>query len=493
LSLDTRDGHLDRGGHRPGGLAAASGSTVRVARAGLAAAVLAAPLVAVVPFPMLAVGLAAAALAAAVAIHPPLAAYLLLATTPLIVGIERGLVIPALRPSEALILLVGAGLVARRLLLLAAGHPLRLRLRAVEASIVAMAVTSSLTPLLWMVARGRQVTTDDVLYALVLWKFFGLYLVVRASIRTERQVHRCLWICLVVACVVAVVAILQALNLLGVPDLLSRYYVTPGEAEDLAQGRGTATLGSSFAVADVLTINLAIACGLLLWKRRRPVVLVGIAALLLLGIPASGQFSAIVELVVAIAAVGLLTRRIRGLGAILLCLAPIAALLFRPVVAARFSQIDPTTGLPSSWLARLRNLRSYFWPELFSDFNFVLGVRPSARIRVHRSWTDYVWIESGHTWLLWGGGIPLFLAFWWFLVVSLRTTARVARARADAIGVAGLAGFTGLCVVAVLMVLDPHLTLRGTADLLFPLIALACTANPLRPRRGSERPSEVST
>lgn len=492
MRLDTRTGVPDRPGHQPNGVAVASRSTARVALAALAAAVLAAPLTAV-PFPVLMVAIGAAALALAVAVHPPLAAYLLLATTPLIVGIERGLVIPLLRPSEALIVLVAAGLVGRRLVLALAGQRLRLRVGALDASIVAMAVTSSVTPLLWMVARGRQVTSDDLLYALVLWKFLGLYLVVRASVRTEQQVHRCLWICLATACVVAVVAIMQALNLFGVPGLLSRYYVTPGEAEDLFLGRGTATLGSSFAVADVLTFNLAIAFGLLLSKRRRSVVLLGVAVVLLLGIPASGQFSAILELVVAVAAFGLLTRRVKRLGIVLLCLTPVAALVFRPVVAARFSEIDPTTGLPYSWLGRLRNLRTYFWPELSSDFNFVLGVRPSARIPIGRSWTDYVWIESGHTWLLWGGGIPLFVAFCWFLVVSLRKTARIARERADAIGVAALASFTGLIVVAVLMALDPHLTLRGTADLLFSLLALACTADPRRRGRDRERPPGVRT
>ncbi len=444
-----------------------------VALAGLGAAIMVAPLALGIPLPTLLLGLGALALATAVAIHPPLAAYLLLATTPLIVGIERGVAIPVLRPNEALLLLVCGALVTRGLVRLAAGHRPRLRVGPVDAAIVAMAVTSSLTPLLWMVARGKQVSGDDVLYALTLWKLLGVYLIVRSSVRTERQAHRCLWISVTVACVVAVVAILQALHLFGVPGLLARYYVTPGQESRLFEARGTATLGSSFAVADVMMFNLAIAFGLLFWKRRRRVTVIGMAILLLLGIPASGQVSGIIGLIVGAAAIGLLTRRFTRVGVLLLGVAPIAWLVFQPVVARRVSDLDPVTGLPYSWVARLRNLRTHFWPELFSDFNFVLGVRPSARIRVNLAWRDYLWIESGHTWLLWTGGIPLFLAFCWFVVVSLRKTARVARARADAIGIAAIAGFSGLSVVAVLMTLDPHLTLRGTADLLFSLLALA--------------------
>jgi hypothetical protein len=445
-----------------------------VALAGLGAAIVVAPLALGIPLPTLVLGLGTLAVVTAVAIHPPLAAYLLLATTPLIVGIERGVAIPVLRPNEALLLLICGGLVSRGLVRLAAGLRPHLRVGPLDAAIVALAVTSSLTPLLWMAARGKQITSDDVLYALTMWKFLGVYLIVRSSIRTERQAHRCLWISVTVACVVAVVAILQALELFGVPGLLARHYVSPGQESRLFEARGTATLGSSFAVADVMVFNLAVAFGLLFWKRRRQATVIGMAILLLLGIPASGQVSGIIGLVVGVVAIGLLTRRLTRVGMLLLGVAPIALVVFQPVIARRMGDLDPVTGLPYSWVARVRNLRTHFWPELFSDFSFVLGVRPSARVEVHRAGRDFLWIESGHTWLLWTGGIPLFVAFCWFLLVSLRKTARVARARADAIGIAALASFSGLSVVAVLMTLDPHLTLRGTADLLFSLLALAC-------------------
>jgi hypothetical protein len=130
-------------------------------------------------------------------------------------------------------------------------------------------------------------------------------------------------------------------------------------------------------------------------------------------------------------------------------------------------------GLPVSWTGRLHNLQSYFWPELFHGLNPVLGVRLSARVPVASQARGYAWIESGYTWLLWGGGLPLFVAFFLLLYVVLRRGVRLASGPADAIGAVGRAMVVAFGVMAVLMFFDPHLTYRGSADCLFLLMALS--------------------
>ena len=72
------------------------------------------------------------------------------------------------------------------------------------------------------------------------------------------------------------------------------------------------------------------------------------------------------------------------------------------------------------------------------------------------------------------GGVPLVVAFLWFLRHGFRHTKRVARERIhDDIGVAALATRAALWCIAILTLIDPHLTLRGGSDLFFCLLGLS--------------------
>jgi hypothetical protein len=431
-------------------------------------------------------GAGAVSLAALVVAYPPIAAYVLLGATPLIVGINRGASVPMLRPNEALALLVGAALLFRWLGGLAAGRPLRLRATRIDAAIVGLAALGSILPILWLLARGNSIARDDALYALVLWKYYAVFLIVRSSIRTERQVATCLWISLGSAAIVAGIGVLQSLLLFGVPHLLAAYYAPADAARALYNNRGTSTIASSSAVADFMTFNLAIAASWLARGGTPRSLLAGLAGLFVLGALAAGQFVGALGLLVGFAAVGFITHRVGSIGLRALPTAVAASVTLAPVIHRRLSGFHSATGLPPSWTGRYDNLKAYFWPELGSHFNWILGVRPAARVPSPDPSRVWVYIESGYTWLLWTGGIPLLLAFFVYVWAAVRTVTRIARERVDAIGVAACASFAALCVLVVSMIFDPHLTLRGSADLSFPLLALACTDLGRTPRQEGE-------
>jgi len=425
-------------------------------------------------------------LAALVWVRPATAAYLLIGVTPLVAGIDRGEAIPFFRPNEALALVLGATLAARWLFGLRSGTVRWVRPDLVDIAVVLMAVTNSVSPLLTMAVRGREITADDLLYSLVLWKLLGVYLIVKFSVHTAREVRICLVISVAVACLVALIGMLQGLGLGGVRNFLAEYYAPFGSSSAIqARPRGGSTLSLPAAAADYLIMNLAVVTGLWLRGRRFTVVFGGVVAVLIAGTLAAGEFSSTLGLLLGMLTLAVVSGSLGLLGffAVLLVGGGFAVW---PVIAERLQGFAHASGIPVSWVGRLTNLKTYFWPDLSAHGNFLLGVRPSARVPVPTQVTGYVWIESGYAWLLWGGGIPLLLSFLFFVWVAGVRGWRVARSRTDAVGAAAVGTVVAIVVFVVLMVFDPHVTYRGSADMAFALIALTTAAVP-RERTGPRR------
>ena len=423
--------------------------------------------------------LVAVMLIATVVWRPQFGAYILIAITPLVAGIDRGVAIPVLRPNEALLFLVAVAMVIR---MLGSERPDAVRwppFDRLTVAILLMAVATSILPLGWMVLRHQQIAQDDVLYALIPWKYLVLFLVTRMAVTTERQVRTCLWVSMGAGAVVALLAMLQTLQLFGVPGALSHFYSGYGASAGATNLRGGSTLSLPIAVADLMTFNLAIAVGCLHYRIGPRGPLLALGSLFVAGVLAAGEFSGVIGLVFAVVVLAIVLRRMKPLFGFLPVFG-VAALAMRPVIETRLAGFQSASGLPASWSGRWFNLTNYFWPTLFSKGNFIVGVRPAARVVVPSQITGYVWIESGYTWLLWGGGVPLLASFFWFLWVNIRNGLRLVRERADSIAVAGLAVVAGLSVVGLLMILDPHLTYRGSADLLFSLIGLTAVGTAVR-------------
>jgi hypothetical protein len=329
-----------------------------------------------------------------------------------------------------------------------------------------------------LLARGLRPSGDDLGYALAIWKYLVLFIVIRFAVRTPKQVEHVLAIWLVGAALIGMVAMLQVTGLLGVEQFLASHYAPLGNEAATQIDRGTSTLASSIAVGDVMAVSLGIALTWLLRGSPQRVLLSGACVLFALGAIASGQFSGIIATVVAVVVVGVITRSFGRLFIMAMPVVVVGAFSLWPVIERRLAGFSSPEGLPISWQGRLENLQTFFWPKLFSGVNWVLGVQPSGRIPAPANDTldrEFVFIESGHTFLMWTGGLPLLLAFLVFLFIVLKRTLAIARSRHDSVGVAAAATAAAAWIIFVLALLDMHLTLRGMGDLFFTLLALSLT------------------
>jgi hypothetical protein len=406
-----------------------------------------------------------------VARKPVWAAYLFLATQPFIGGIERGKLIPLLRPSEAFQFFLMGAVVAGALVRAAQGERLSVRFTKLDRAIVAVCVVSSIWPLCWMFARGQLPSSTDIFDTVVLWRLAALYATFRWVVRTPDQVRRCLWTLLVSASVLALLAIVGSLGIYkpGGPW-------TPTVIDNSA-GRGGATLNSSIAVGDYLGYSFAVVSVWIL-RRRQPVsVIAAMGGVIFLGILGTGQFSAWFELIIVVAVVAVNEGQVRRLVKWLLPVSVVGAVIAWPVVSTRLAGFGGSEGLlPHSWQGRIDNLTNFYVPRL-SGFKWVLGVRPDTVLQAPETWRNTIFLESGYLWLFWVGGIPLVLAFLWLLRNGFRLTRQVAGSRADDVGVAAVGARAALWSLLILSLIDPHLTLRGGADLFFCLLGLAANLN----------------
>ncbi len=409
------------------------------------------------------------------------------ATMPLLAGLPRGAWVPALRPSEVVQVTVTLAVAALMVPAIGRGQRWRWRPGPSEWWLVAVAATSSIGPLLLWLARGRDLTPNEIIAAVPLVKYAGLYLLFRVVVRSGDDVRLVVRAALGAAVVVAGIAVAQVLGVGPVVDLLGRFYVSSDTdlAAIAAGGRGTATLGSSIATGAFLTLAAGVA---LAWAHLDPGPADGtrlpgaaghrwlaLAGVLTIGAVASGQVGTLIALavtgVVVAAEAGRLARFVRWGAAV----GVVAAVGLWPVISARLATIDPSSGVPSSWLIRWTNVAELFWPSL-ANGGWALGVGPDATVVPPDVWRDVVYLESGYLWLLWVGGLPLLVStigLWWSAYRRAGRPGPTAAERAVA-----TATRAAVATFAVISLFDPHLTLRGGADLFFILLALSATASP---------------
>jgi hypothetical protein len=435
--------------------------TVAVVSGGGSAAVLG-------PFAALVV--LAVALFGLCALHPAAAAYVYLGTLPFLAGIDRDVLVPLVRPNEALLVLLLGGAAVGGYLRFVGGNPVQLRLGPLDVPLFVFVVLSTLWPICWLLLRNRVPDATDIAALLPVCKLVALLVLVRTSVRTPEQLVRLARAVIWPAVVVAVVAVLQTLGAAPVIALLDAYW--NGDGSDVAglAERGTTTFASPIATGDYLVLALALLVALgvrnLVGRREE------LAAALVLapGILAAGQFSTWASAGVVGAATLYLHPSLRRRVLRMLPLLAVAALVGVPAVVGRLAQFGDGFSVPPSWLGRWDNLVSFYLPGL-GDFRWVLGVSPNSVLEAPETWRELIYMEYGYLQFLWVGGVPLLAAFGWLTVAVLRYARRSACDQGPA-GAYAAALWAGWWMILVLSLIDIHLVLRGTGELIFVGLAI---------------------
>ncbi|HZA15911.1 MAG TPA: hypothetical protein VE645_03275 [Pseudonocardiaceae bacterium] len=416
--------------------------------------------------------LALIGLFAAAAYRPIFATYAYLGTLPIIAGIDRGNLIPLVRPNEALLAVLIAGALAGGYFRWCRGDRVPLQLHKLDIPIGVFLLMSTAWPLLSLLLRGQTPVTSDLAAVLPVCKLVAIYLLVRLSVSTEAQLVRCFRLIIWPGAVVAVIAILQTLNFGPVVAMLQAVWTPDSHAAALAE-RGTTTLGSPLATGDyiIICLTLVICCAVrgLLHYRERLVL----GAVLGAGVLAAGQFSTWISAVVVAGIILWRFSTVRRGSVRFLWLVPLALAFGAPALIGRLQGFSEY-GVPRSWIGRWNNLSDHYLPR-FDFVNVLIGVSPNSVLPAPERWREVIYLEGGYLQLLWIGGIPLLAAFVWLAVAVLRRSQELMEQRGsqlDPVGAAASALWVCWWFLIIVTVIDPHLTLRGTGDVLFMLMAI---------------------
>jgi len=408
------------------------------------------------------------------ALYPIFATYSYLLTLPIIAGIDRDTLLPLVRPNEGLLALVVAGAVFGTLLRYVRGDDIRLKFYpAVDVPLGVFLLMSTVWPLTSLTLRGHIPSGEEYAAILPIAKLVGIYFLVRYTVTNEHQILRTIRFIVWPGAVVALIAVLQTLRFPPVTALLDTLWNSGANAAnpDELGDRGSATLGSPIATGDVVIICLilVLCCGArgLLGRRERLVL----AMILGTGVFAAGQFSTWIAALVGFALIAWRFPDLRRQATRFAPLALVALVIGAPAFLGRLEGIgEYGLPVPESWLGRYDNLRFMYLPH-FDWVSTLIGVSPDTAVQASERWREVIYLESGILYFLWIGGIPLLAAFLWLSLRVLRTV-RPAIRHPGAFGACASSLEIVWLFLLVLTLIDPHLQLRGTGDLIFTLLAI---------------------
>lgn len=391
---------------------------------------------------------------------------------PFIAGVPRGELIPLVRLNEVLQFgLLGLGVLIA-ITGYAAGRRWRFEIAPVDWWMFAVAFCGSFLPLASLLARGESFDFDSVVESMALFKYFLLYLLARTALRSTTDVAAVMMAVLVATTGVAGLALLEGFGV-GPTGGITRSIVSDGQA-GAGEGRAYTMLGSAISTGAVLAMSAAVVYGLVI--TRRHVAPLGVLGVVMLGVLATGQMTSLLAIVVVLGVAALHYRV--AIKSIIIGVPVLlgAGLVAMPIIEQRLADSAGRSVIPQSWLIRWANVTELYWPSI-SDGGWIIGVDPDTVLVPPDTWRAEVFLESGYLWMLWVGGLPLLLCFCGFLIAAWRSCN--VETTDPTIEVARVTARCAIVFMVVFNIIDPHLSLRGGADLLYVLVPAALAFAPL--------------
>ena len=401
--------------------------------------------------------LAAAGAGVAAAWQRPLvAAVAVVALVPAMSGLERGLGVPFLKPSEVLLLLSLAVVLLRR-------PSMEQRFRAADWALLAFAVAGAVFGALHVLSGASDPATF-VRVGLGPTMLFMTWWVASRATRDEADLQVVLRWLVVASAVPAALAVLQAFDVPGFRSLLIQLVGGPLLADPGQAGviRVTGPFPIWHSLAAYLVPAVTVTVALLLRGGRgvlgRPalvaVLLVDTAALVL-----SVTITVIAWAVVAVLVVALLQRRLAQAVALLVVAGVASSLLFAAPLAARIeAQIAPeastSTEVPQTIAYRIEVWQRDFLPLLERAVPYGIGNELPQSVLFQNTENQYIS-------LVLRGGVLLLLAAGAAMVLATAAVARAARRPGELTGAVAGAALGVVLFLPVASMIWPYLTNAG--------------------------------
>lgn len=412
--------------------------------------------------------------------RPIIVCYMLVGAIVLTSGMERGAIVPMLKPNELGFLL---GFAVTLLLLLVNRKTQQRGGGYLLFSLVILGIGTLFVPWAAYNLRGVNLGTQDLFTLVAPLQYFLLFWIFATLPRHSEDRHRLVLWMIVGGSIVAVVGVLQAADFPIVDNILDRYYPSSHGSQSEETGRVTSLFGAWNATGIFLMATSLLGWGVLpavQSSRARFVVLTSMG-LSVLGLVATGSFAGMGTLVVGFVLLSVIQGRAGQAIPILIIIAVLVGVLFlvlQPIVGPlieqrldyQFSGKGGQDGwIPRTMLFRINVWREFFWPAIRE--NPVWGTHPT--IPEGFGWHAY---ESQYIYLLFATGLVGFVSWllWW-----LGSYVWLAQQIRHMTGIDRFIGTTTLSLFLVMSIAgltNAVFTFAGSVDYLWILFALTAAS-----------------